>query len=110
MKNMRDKRRCKILFERGMDQEEFGVFYDFEEANQSFLGGAATASAANEENEIIDEGEDDEWEDVLQSVTQWPCGPRTCDRRPLSVHVSRLRTTRVRFMRIEAQETTSDAS
>ena len=64
MKNMRDKRCCKILFERGMDQEEFGVFYDFEEANQSFLGGAATASAANEENEIIDEGEDDEWEDV----------------------------------------------
>lgn len=54
MKHMRDKRHCKILYERGLDQEEFDVFYDSEEANQSFLGGAANASAANEEHEIRD--------------------------------------------------------
>ena len=67
MKHMRDKRHCKILYERGVDQEEFDVFYDFEEANQSFLGvgAAATTSNANTaSNETIDEEEDGEWEDV----------------------------------------------
>eukprot|EP00956_Cyclotella_meneghiniana_P036817 scaffold130867_cov21-Cyclotella_meneghiniana.AAC.1 len=69
MKHMRDKQHCKILYERGVDQEEFDVFYDFEEANQSFLGGGAAAAANTSNaniasNETIDEEEDGEWEDV----------------------------------------------
>ena len=62
MKHMRDKRHCKVLYERGVDQEEFEVFYDFEEANNSFLG---KKSGDGDEGEEMEEG-DGEWEDVSE--------------------------------------------
>jgi pre-60S factor REI1 len=62
MKHMRDKRHCKILYERGVDQEEFDVFYDFEEANATFLGGKKGA-VAEDGAPMDDEGE---WEDVSE--------------------------------------------
>ncbi|KAL7490158.1 hypothetical protein ACHAW6_015891 [Cyclotella cf. meneghiniana] len=66
MKHMRDKRHCKILYERGVDQEEFDVFYDFEEANAQFLGKRKKKNADN--NAVVEnaeeEDEEGEWEDV----------------------------------------------
>jgi pre-60S factor REI1 len=75
MKHMRDKRHCKICYEVDVDQEEFDVFYDFEEANASFLGrkkgvaaggGAAAAVEDGQEEEANDDNmeEEGEWEDV----------------------------------------------
>eukprot|EP00581_Thalassiosira_minuscula_P009345 CAMPEP_0183705326 /NCGR_PEP_ID=MMETSP0737-20130205/2458_1 /TAXON_ID=385413 /ORGANISM="Thalassiosira miniscula, Strain CCMP1093" /LENGTH=506 /DNA_ID=CAMNT_0025932463 /DNA_START=42 /DNA_END=1562 /DNA_ORIENTATION=- len=61
LKHMRDKRHCKILYERGVDQEEFDVFYDFSEANKEFLGESTKETAAAEEGMEV---EDDGWEDV----------------------------------------------
>jgi pre-60S factor REI1 len=61
MKHMRDKRHCKVLYERGVDMEEFDVFYDFEEANREFLG----ISEEKVEEEVSEaEGGDEQWEDV----------------------------------------------
>ncbi|KAL7494537.1 hypothetical protein ACHAWT_003404 [Skeletonema menzelii] len=57
MKHMRDKRHCKILYEAGKDLDEFGVFYDFSEANKEYLGGSKEDAMEEEEG-----GE--EWEDV----------------------------------------------
>lgn len=57
MKHMRDKRHCKILYEAGKDLDEFGVFYDFSEANKEYLGG-------NKEDAMEEEEGDEEWEDV----------------------------------------------
>ena len=54
---MRDKRHCKILYEAGKDLEEFGVFYDFSEANKEFLGGG-------KEDAMEEEKGGEEWEDV----------------------------------------------
>lgn len=72
MKHMRDKRHCKILYERGVDQEEFDVFYDFSKANEEFLSGGRTGKKkvskieSNEGAAMDDggEGDDEEWEDV----------------------------------------------
>lgn len=68
LKHMRDKRHCKILYERGVDQEEFDVFYDFSEANREFLGsgakGAAAADEATDAMEVADDGDEEGWEDV----------------------------------------------
>jgi len=57
LKHMRDKRHCKILYEAGKDLEEFGVFYDFSEANKEFLSGGKEDAMEEEEGE-------EEWEDV----------------------------------------------
>lgn len=57
MKHMRDKRHCKILYEAGKDLDEFGVFYDFSEANKEFLG-------SSKEDAMEEEEGDEEWEDV----------------------------------------------
>ena len=54
LKHMRDKSHCKILYEAGKDLDEFGVFYDFSEANKEYLGVG--------EQDAMEE--DDEWEDV----------------------------------------------
>jgi pre-60S factor REI1 len=73
MKHMRDKRHCKILYERGVDQEEFDVFYDFEKANEEFLGKKTkvTDDGDKKESEVVvdddeamEEGDEGEWEDV----------------------------------------------
>ncbi|KAL7445525.1 hypothetical protein ACHAXM_011810 [Skeletonema potamos] len=60
LKHMRDKRHCKILYEAGQDLEEFGVFYDFSEANKEFLSGT--------KEDAMDEEEEggEEWEDVSE--------------------------------------------
>jgi pre-60S factor REI1 len=57
LKHMIDKRHCKILYEAGKDLDEFGVFYDFSEANKEFLG-----QAPDEDEEEDEEG----WEDVSE--------------------------------------------
>jgi pre-60S factor REI1 len=64
MKHMRDKRHCKILYERGVDMEEFDVFYDFEEANAEFFGKKVKQDEDGEGEDGMDEEEDGEWEDV----------------------------------------------
>eukprot|EP00578_Thalassiosira_sp_NH16_P004745 CAMPEP_0181133248 /NCGR_PEP_ID=MMETSP1071-20121207/31428_1 /TAXON_ID=35127 /ORGANISM="Thalassiosira sp., Strain NH16" /LENGTH=487 /DNA_ID=CAMNT_0023219637 /DNA_START=36 /DNA_END=1500 /DNA_ORIENTATION=+ len=66
LKHMRDKRHCNILYERGVDQEEFDVFYDFSRANKEFLGGTKAGTQGNDEVMAVDvDGEDEgEWEDV----------------------------------------------
>ncbi|KAL3804984.1 hypothetical protein ACHAWO_001842 [Cyclotella atomus] len=65
MKHMRDKRHCKIAYERGVDMEEFEVFYDFDVVNdEEFLGnvGAGAAAADKEGDDGMEE--EGEWEDV----------------------------------------------
>eukprot|EP00985_Skeletonema_marinoi_P020457 scaffold12176_cov144-Skeletonema_marinoi.AAC.18 len=57
IKHMRDKRHCKILYEAGNDLDEFGVFYDFSEANKEYLG-------AGKEDAMEEEDGGEEWEDV----------------------------------------------
>ncbi|KAL3785862.1 hypothetical protein HJC23_008750 [Cyclotella cryptica] len=66
MKHMRDKRHCKILYERGVDQEEFDVFYDFEEANAQFLGRKTRTKKNGDKDASVENAEDEEgeWEDV----------------------------------------------
>jgi pre-60S factor REI1 len=71
MKHMRDKRHCKICYERGVDQEEFDVFYDFEVANDEFLGrkkkkDGGVDGAAQVDDDDMDEEEEGEWEDVSE--------------------------------------------
>jgi len=64
LKHMRDKRHCKILYERGVDQEEFDVFYDFSAVNQEFMvGDSKSDTARGDAMELVDE-EDDGWQDV----------------------------------------------
>ena len=64
LKHMQDKRHCKILYEMGVDQEDFDVFYDFSEANREFMGGATdNTAAANKAMEAVDDDEEG-WEDV----------------------------------------------
>jgi len=69
-KHMIDASHCKLRYERGVDQEEFDVFYDFSEANAEFLGEAGSSKGGDavydEDMEIIDDDEDDdgEWEDI----------------------------------------------
>ncbi|KAL7473561.1 hypothetical protein ACHAXS_014004 [Conticribra weissflogii] len=72
MKHMRDKRHCKILYERGVDQEEFDVFFDFSKVNEEFLssgrkGKKKVSPVENDEDAVMndgEEGDDGEWEDV----------------------------------------------
>lgn len=61
LKHMKDKEHCKVLYERGVDQEEFEVFYDFEKANREFLGGTKQVDSGDAAMEGAD---DEEWEDV----------------------------------------------
>mmetsp|Transcript_21650 Transcript_21650/g.62130 ORF Transcript_21650/g.62130 Transcript_21650/m.62130 type:complete len:463 (-) Transcript_21650:134-1522(-) len=70
-KHMIDAEHCKLRYERGVDQEEFDVFYDFTEANAEFLGRGRRQQ--EEDGEVVyaddmdedgDEGEDGEWEDI----------------------------------------------
>mmetsp|Transcript_52207 Transcript_52207/g.156692 ORF Transcript_52207/g.156692 Transcript_52207/m.156692 type:complete len:495 (-) Transcript_52207:392-1876(-) len=76
-RHMVDSRHCKLRYERGIDLEEFDVFYDFNEADQEFLtsaprrkkkaGGKKDEGEEGPDEEYMDEGEDDdsaEWEDV----------------------------------------------
>ena len=69
-KHMIDASHCKLKYERGVDQEEFDVFYDFSEANAEFLGSGKGGSAKEdaEEGEVVYEDdmddEDGEWEDI----------------------------------------------
>ena len=64
-KHMIDANHCKLRYERGVDQEEFDVFYDFSEANAEFLG---NGKGKKEEGEVVYEDdmddEDGEWEDI----------------------------------------------
>ena len=73
MKHMRDKRHCKILYERGVDQDEFDVFYDFSPANEEFLLGGRKGKKKGVKKEGAEDvamedadgvGEDEEWEDM----------------------------------------------
>ena len=65
-KHMIDANHCKLRYERGIDQEEFDVFYDFSEANAEFLGNGGKGK--KEEGEVVYEDdmdeEDGEWEDI----------------------------------------------
>jgi len=61
LKHMKDKEHCKVRYERGVDQEEFEVFYDFEKANRAFLG---STKRVVEGGDAMEEGDDDGWEDV----------------------------------------------
>jgi len=71
LSHMRDKQHCKIQYERGVDQEEYAVFYDFSALNE-FLGqGKKKGDAKMEVTEEVDEeawedvdGDDGEWEDA----------------------------------------------
>ena len=68
-KHMIDARHCKLRYERGVDQEEFDVFYDFSKANADFLGrqkGDAEGDVVYEEDMDQDDDADDdgEWEDI----------------------------------------------
>ncbi|KAL3812171.1 hypothetical protein ACHAXA_011857 [Cyclostephanos tholiformis] len=51
MKHMRDKRHCRILYERGVDMEEYDVFYDYSRMGMEGEGGG--------------EGDDDDDDDVV---------------------------------------------
>ena len=53
LKHMADKEHCKILYERGVDQEEFDVFYDFSKANND---------SDKNDSAVVDDEE--QWEDV----------------------------------------------
>ena len=86
LKHMTDKEHCKILYERGVDQEEYNVFYDFTTVNKEYLGeekkngdgGGEGVGIVNEEvanavlhgmdgeKDVIVDGDNDEeeWEDV----------------------------------------------
>jgi pre-60S factor REI1 len=68
VKHMKDKAHCKVQYERGVDQEEFDVFYDFSEANREFLGESAKPTDNVEDDEEWEDVEDDdgegEWEDA----------------------------------------------
>ena len=69
-------RHTKIRYERGIDQEEFDVFYDFTEADAEFLGTTTDELRSRkqmnndmdiQEDENVDDNDDDdsgEWEDV----------------------------------------------
>ena len=66
-KHMVDASHCKLKYERGVDQEEFDVFYDFSEANADFLG--KEGKGDEEESDVVyeedmDDEEDGEWEDI----------------------------------------------
>lgn len=66
LKHMRDKRHCKVLYERGVDQEEFDVFYDFSRANSEFLGEERAANQGDGEAmaDAVGGEDEEEWEDV----------------------------------------------
>ncbi|KAL9184338.1 hypothetical protein ACHAXT_002424 [Thalassiosira profunda] len=64
VKHMQDKRHCKILYERGVDMEEFEVFYDFSRMEGATDGGAPGAEA-------IEEGDEEEWEDASDDEGEW---------------------------------------
>lgn len=59
LNHMRDKEHCKIQYERGVDQEEFDVFYDFSSRNRELFG----ENAANKKDNAM-EVVDEQWEDV----------------------------------------------
>jgi len=68
LKHMKDKEHCKILYERGVDQEEFDVFYDFSKLNNQ------TKKSGNGEEDNMAVGEEaegeEEWEDVSDDDDQ----------------------------------------
>jgi len=74
-KHMIDSQHTKLLYERGKDQEEFDVFYDFTDADAEFLGttreeARMKRTRTNNRTKMVveeEEGDDDdsgEWEDV----------------------------------------------
>lgn len=78
VKHMRDKRHCKILYESGVDMEEYDVFYDFtnmyndddddkDDGKKKNIGKKqhTITAAMDVEEEGVDANEDEEeWEDV----------------------------------------------
>jgi pre-60S factor REI1 len=69
--HMIDTQHTKLLYERGKDQEEFDVFYDFTEADAEFLGTTKEEARIKHmrANQMIveeDQADDDsgEWEDL----------------------------------------------
>ena len=76
LRHMKDKRHCKILYERGVDQEEFDVFFDFSKFNRQFMGedakkeGDKVGEEAMEADDMgrqwedVDEDDNSEWEDA----------------------------------------------
>jgi len=61
LKHMKDKEHCKVLYERGVDQEEFEVFYDFEKQNRELFGRKTQVEGGMAAMEEVDE---EAWEDV----------------------------------------------
>ncbi|KAL7526549.1 hypothetical protein ACHAXR_001537, partial [Thalassiosira sp. AJA248-18] len=60
LKHMRDKRHCKVAYVRGVDMEEFDVFYDF---SGHYLNEDGKYQAM--ETTVEEDGDDEEeWEDV----------------------------------------------
>ncbi|KAL7532764.1 hypothetical protein ACHAWF_004234 [Thalassiosira exigua] len=69
LKHMRDKRHCKILYERGVDMEEYDVFYDFSRQNDGMKGENVDAMQEEVEDDgegedVDDEDDEGEWEDA----------------------------------------------
>jgi pre-60S factor REI1 len=71
LKHMKDKRHCKIAYERGVDMEEYDVFYDFSTMAGGIGGedGAGKKKKKKKKKVVIDrdaamEEEEEEWEDV----------------------------------------------
>ena len=79
LKHMRDKRHCKIRYERGVDQEEFDVFYDFEELNREILGEGAEAGKVGGDDAVMNDEDNEAWEDVDDEDEEWEDAPAEMD-------------------------------
>lgn len=74
--HMVNSRHCKLKYERGIDYEEFDVFYDFTSDNEDFLASGignhkkkmaikkAKSEGVMEDEDMIEDNDDGEWEDV----------------------------------------------
>lgn len=61
LKHMKDKEHCVVRYERGVDMEEFDVFYDFSKQPGAKKDGPAMDAVEEGDGEEVDE---EEWEDV----------------------------------------------
>jgi pre-60S factor REI1 len=74
LKHMRDKRHCKIAYERGVDMEEYDVFYDFSTMAGGIGGDVGAGKKKKKKKKVVidrdaameeeEEEEEEEWEDV----------------------------------------------
>jgi len=71
-KHMISTRHTKLRYERGVDLDEYDPFYDFSEADAEFLGTSKSESTKRdaEQDDIVDEDDDSEWEDVTDDEAE----------------------------------------